>query len=73
MLVLSRKASQSIVIGGRITVTVVAIRGGQVRLGIEAPDEVRVLRQELIRPAACRRSDNLPTASVRGPEVPGRD
>lgn len=70
MLVLSRKASQSIVIAGRITVTVVAIRGGQVRLGIEAPAEVRVLREELVPRAACGRSDNLAPASVRGPELP---
>lgn len=53
MLVLSRKTSESIVIGGRITVTVVAIRGGQVRLGIEAPAEIRVLRQELVSRTPC--------------------
>jgi carbon storage regulator len=48
MLVLSRRADESIVIGDRITVRVVEIRGNQVRLAIEAPKEVRVLRTELV-------------------------
>jgi carbon storage regulator len=48
MLVLSRRENESIVIGDRITVKVVAIRGNQVRLAIEAPKEVRVLRTELV-------------------------
>ena len=49
MLVLTRKANQKIQIGERITVTVVEVRGRYVRLGIEAPREVRVLRNELGR------------------------
>ena len=48
MLVLSRRENESIVIGDRITVKVVKIRGNQVRLAIEAPKEVRVLRTELV-------------------------
>ena len=47
MLVLSRKESESIVIGGDIVVTVIDIRGGKVRLGIEAPKEVPVNRREI--------------------------
>ena len=46
MLVLSRKENQGIVIGGRIKVTVVEIRGHQIRLGIEAPKDVSVRREE---------------------------
>lgn len=52
MLVLCRREKESIVIGDRITVTVVEIRGNQIRLGIEAPKEVRVLRTELVDAAA---------------------
>ncbi len=53
MLVLSRRESERIVIDGRITVTVVAVHGNRVRVGIEAPKEVAVLRGELSRrPAA---------------------
>jgi carbon storage regulator CsrA len=36
------------VIDGKITVTVIEIRGGHVRLGIEAPPEVRVMREEVV-------------------------
>ncbi|HEV3167928.1 MAG TPA: carbon storage regulator [Isosphaeraceae bacterium] len=48
MLVLSRKCSQSIRIGNDVLITVVKIDRGQVRLGIEAPTEVVVLREELV-------------------------
>jgi carbon storage regulator len=47
MLVLSRKKNESIVINNNVTVTVVEIRGDKVRLGIVAPKEVPVHRQEV--------------------------
>ena len=47
MLVLGRKSGESIRIGEGIQITVVGINGNRVRLGIEAPDSVRVLRAEL--------------------------
>ena len=47
MLVLSRRESQRIRLGDSITVTVVRVNGDKVRLGIEAPAEIRVLRDEL--------------------------
>ena len=48
MLILSRKPDESIVIDKRITVTILEIRGSQIRLGIGAPKEIPVMRQELI-------------------------
>ena len=47
MLVLSRKKNESIVINNNITVTVVEVRGDKVRLGIVAPKDVPVHRQEV--------------------------
>jgi carbon storage regulator len=47
MLVLSRKLNETIVIAGNIRVTVVGLRGNQVRLGIEAPDSIAIFRKEL--------------------------
>ncbi len=47
MLVLSRRESQSIMIGKDIVITVISIRGDQVRIGIEAPRSVTVHRQEV--------------------------
>jgi len=48
MLVLSRKLNEKIIINGDITVTVVKIDRNQVRIGIEAPGDVPVYREELI-------------------------
>jgi carbon storage regulator len=58
MLVLTRKLGEKIVLGDGIVVTVVAIKGGQVRLGIDAPQEVPVMRGELLadRPTIIERS-----------------
>jgi carbon storage regulator len=47
MLVLSRKKNESIVINNDITITIVEIRGDKVRLGIVAPKDVPVHRQEV--------------------------
>lgn len=47
MLVLTRKKNDSIVIDGRITVEVLQVKGGGIRLGITAPPEVSILRGEL--------------------------
>lgn len=49
MLVLTRKLNERIVIGDNIKITVVGIRGNHVRIGIEAPPEVNILRDELHR------------------------
>jgi carbon storage regulator CsrA len=51
MLILRRKIGERIVIDGRIEVTVLHIRGGKVRLGFDAPRDVRVLREEILRGA----------------------
>ena len=47
MLVLSRQRDESIMIGDKVVVTIVDIRGDKVRLGIEAPAEIPVHRQEI--------------------------
>ena len=47
MLVLSRKIGESIHIDGQIKVTIVTVNGNRVKVGIEAPSEVRILRSEL--------------------------
>jgi carbon storage regulator len=61
MLVLSRKKNESIVINNDITVTVVEIRGDKVRLGIVAPKEVPVHRQEVYE-AIHGKSSEVPAA-----------
>ena len=47
MLVLSRKKDEKIIIGDKITIMVIEIRGDKVRLGIDAPKDITVHRQEV--------------------------
>ena len=56
MLVLSRKRNESVVINDQIVVTVIDVRGDKVRLGIEAPRDVSVHRQEVFE--AIKRREN---------------
>jgi carbon storage regulator len=48
MLVLSRREGERIFVGPNIVIQIVRVRGGSVRVGIEAPDDVRVVREELL-------------------------
>ena len=63
MLVLSRKLGEKIFIGDNICITVVDIDRGKIRLGIEAPREVAIFRQELL-PLAQQQLRGGDTASV---------
>ncbi|MFA6936617.1 MAG: carbon storage regulator CsrA [Treponema sp.] len=47
MLILSRKVDQKIKIGNDITLTIIEVRGDQVKIGVEAPKNVKVFRQEV--------------------------
>lgn len=66
MLILSRKVNESIMIGDQIAISVVEFKGDQVKLGIKAPKEVKVYRQEvyeaiqLENKAAARTGTTLP-------------
>ncbi len=64
MLILQRKAGESLVIGENITVTVVSVDSGRVRLAIDAPSDVSILRSELIKAAAA----NLDSANAPKPD-----
>ena len=47
MLILSRKVDEKIKIGDNITITLIEVRGDQVKIGVEAPNNVKVFRQEV--------------------------
>ncbi len=49
MLILTRKINESVFIGNNIIVRVIDIKGGQIRMGIEAPRDVSVHREEIYR------------------------
>jgi carbon storage regulator len=64
MLILTRNAGEAVMIGDDVCVTVLWVKGDQVRLGIKAPDNVRVLRDELL--------DEQPTDDGSRLSPPGR-
>lgn len=68
MLVLSRQRDESIMIGDNIVVTIVDIRGDKVRLGINAPSEIPVHRQEVYE--AIQR-ENLRAAQLNPKDTKG--
>ncbi|MCB0155422.1 MAG: carbon storage regulator CsrA [Anaerolineae bacterium] len=47
MLVLGRRAGESVIIGDEIVVTILAVDGEKIKIGIQAPSDTRILRQEL--------------------------
>ena len=55
MLILQRRAGESLVIGENITVSVVSVDGLRVRLAISAPEDVPILRSELVTATAANR------------------
>ena len=64
MLVLSRKQNQEIVIGDGIKITVLKIKGNTIRLGIDAPRDVKVIRGEL----SSQPKSNPETTETRQPK-----
>ena len=67
MLVLSRKKDEKIIIGDNITIMVIEIRGDKVRLGIEAPGEVTVHRQEVYEAIQREQDEQQTGISVDAP------
>lgn len=75
MLILSRRPNQSIVVGSDVTITVLEVRGDQVRLGIRAPRHVTVHREEVHREILeeNRSAAAAPRTGVQGlPKPPER-
>jgi carbon storage regulator len=70
MLVLTRKINEIIVIGENIRVTIMTIRDRTVRLGIEAPQEVAIVREELVRRRG--QAPRVSSRARRGQPVPTR-
>ncbi|MEC8338399.1 MAG: carbon storage regulator [Planctomycetota bacterium] len=75
MLVLTRKSQDSVRIGDNITVTILRIKGNTVRIGVEAPDDVRIVRGELPRfevPAETPTGNEGPPRRQPSVERPGK-
>ena len=63
MLILQRKAGESLMIGEDISVRVVSVDGARVRLAISAPDDVSILRSELVTATAANRDSAMEEAA----------
>lgn len=69
MLILSRKTGQSVHVGDNVTITVLKVRGNSVRIGIEAPNDVRVLRAELPERQPGNAEDDSPQDRRKTPQT----
>lgn len=68
MLILTRKVGEMIRIGDMVTVRVLEVRGSQVRLGVDAPTDVRIFREEVYRAIQDGSADGTkpPAAGANG-------
>jgi carbon storage regulator len=72
MLILSRKTNEKIMIGDDISISIIEIRGDQVRIGVDAPKSVKVFRQEVFdaikaeNKAAVQSVAVLPVLDIEG-------
>jgi len=58
MLILTRKSGETITIGENIQIRVLGVKGGQVRIGVDAPREVSVNREEVFERVQAEESDS---------------
>jgi carbon storage regulator len=70
MLILSRKAGETVVIDGRIRVKLVRLEGDVVKIGIEAPPEVSIHRQEIYDEIQRNNKEAVTALSSRLPQLP---
>jgi carbon storage regulator len=66
MLVLRRKVGESIILDGVISVSVLAVEGERVKIGITAPPDVTIVREELLKSSAAPDLQPPPTQSIQG-------
>ena len=63
MLILTRRIGEKIVIGDDVTISILGVKGNQVRVGIEAPREVQVHREEIYQRILKERADGVGRSS----------
>ena len=68
MLVISRKAGESLIIAGQIKITLISLGSDKVTIGIEAPREIKVIREELVETIEANKvsSEKIDQTDYRG-------
>ncbi len=64
MLILTRRVGETVMVGDEVTITVLGVKGNQVRLGINAPKDVAVHREEIYQRIKHEQDDREPEGSV---------
>jgi carbon storage regulator len=64
MLILTRRVGETLMIGDEVTVTVLGVKGNQVRIGVNAPKEVAVHREEIYQRIAKEKEENASVEPV---------
>ena len=72
MLVVSRKVGERVVIGDEICVTIIKVGSGGVRIGIQAPKELAVVREELAKQVSLEEQQRIDRARDIPPSLPAR-
>jgi carbon storage regulator len=62
MLILTRRIGEKLIVGGNVTVTVLSIKGNQIRLGIDAPREIKVHREEIYQKIQAEQAEKKASA-----------